>query len=52
MCNHRNHMTPNTGLSLTNHSRYGMILTLPPAYIGGLFGVEFEPFLDDLQRLQ
>src|SRR6266516_1323045 len=37
ICNHRNHMTPNSGLSLTNHSRYGMILTLPPAYIGGLF---------------
>src|SRR6266516_4931134 len=28
ICNHRNHMTPNTGLSLTNHSRYGMILTI------------------------
>src|SRR6266516_1410720 len=27
ICNHRNHMTPNSGLSLTNHSRYGMILT-------------------------
>src|SRR6266516_6772698 len=28
ICNHRNHMTPNSGLSLTNHSRYGMILTM------------------------
>ena len=25
----------------TKHSRYGMILILPPAYTGGLFGVEF-----------